>query len=130
MSPCGDAPVSQAVKAVRRRKGSQQRQTGPLPFKASDRRSDQVAQRFTLKRCWGPAAATCRACGMRLYDAGLRVSELVVIEVTRIEPGNEEGSGLLHLPRSKAGQMGREPCLVVARQHVARWRLACRQWNP
>lgn len=70
-----------------------------MPFKASDRRSDQVAPRFTFEALLG-------ACGMRLYDAGLRVSELVVIEVTHIEPGNEEGSGLLHLPRSKANQMG------------------------
>ena len=53
--------------------------------------------------------ATCRACDAALlssgYDAGLRVSELVAIEETHIDP-HDDGSALLFIPSSKTDQEG------------------------
>ncbi len=102
-----DAPmVRDALKAVRRRRGALQRQAAPLRLgKALD---PHAAKGFTL-------AAMLDACGGDLqglrdaallsmgYDAGLRVSELTVIEETHIDP-QEDGSATLFIPFSKTDQ--------------------------
>lgn len=102
-----DAPmVRDALKAVRRRRGALQRQAAPLRLgKALD---PHAAKGFTL-------AAMLDACGGDLqglrdaallsmgYDAGLRVSELTVVEETHIDP-QEDGSATLFIPFSKTDQ--------------------------
>ncbi|CCW16925.1 Integrase-like protein [Sphingobium indicum BiD32] len=102
-----DAPmVRDALKAVRRRRGALQRQAAPLRLgKALD---PHAAKGFTL-------AAMLDACGGDLqglrdaallslgYDAGLRVSELTVVEEKHIDP-QEDGSATLFIPFSKTDQ--------------------------
>ena len=102
-----DAPmVRAALKAVRRRKGALQRQAAPLRLgKALD---PHAAKGFTL-------AALLDACGGDLqglrdaallslgYDAGLRVSELTMVEARQIDP-QEDGSATLFIPYSKTDQ--------------------------
>lgn len=102
-----EAPmVRDALKAVRRRRGALQRQAAPLRLgKALD---PHAAKGFTL-------AAMLDACGGDLqglrdaallsmgYDAGLRVSELTVVEETHIDP-QEDGSATLFIPFSKTDQ--------------------------
>ncbi|KKW90393.1 tyrosine-type recombinase/integrase [Sphingobium chungbukense] len=104
-----DAPmVRAALKAVRRRQGVRQRQAAPLRLgKALDA---HVTKGFTL-------AALLDACGADLqglrdaallslgYDAGLRVSELTVVESLHIDP-QEDGSATLFIPFSKTDQDG------------------------
>ncbi len=104
-----DAPmVRDALKAVRRRRGASQRQAAPLRLgRALD---SHVTKGFTL-------AALLDACGGDLqglrdaallslgYDAGLRVSELTVVEEKQIDP-HEDGSGTLFIPYSKTDQDG------------------------
>src|SRR3546814_1221383 len=102
-----DAPmVRAALKAVRRRRGALQRQAAPLRLgKALD---SHVTKGFTL-------AALLDACGGDLqglrdaallslgYDAGLRVSELTVVEAVHIDP-QQDGSATLFIPFSKSDQ--------------------------
>ena len=102
-----DAPmVRDALKAVRRRRGALQRQAAPLRLgKALD---PHAAKGFTL-------AAMLDACGGDLqglrdaallslgYDAGLRVSELTVVEEKHIDP-QDDGSATLFIPFSKTDQ--------------------------
>lgn len=104
-----DAPmVRAALKAVRRRRGARQRQAAPLRLgKALD---THVTKGFTL-------AALLDACGGDLqglrdaallslgYDAGLRVSELTVVERLQIDQ-QEDGSATLFIPFSKTDQDG------------------------
>jgi integrase len=104
-----DAPmVRAALKAVRRRRGALQRQAAPLRLgKALD---SHVTKGFTL-------AALLDACGGDLqglrdaallslgYDAGLRVSELTVVEAVHIDP-QQDGSATLFIPFSKTDQEG------------------------
>lgn len=104
-----DAPmVRAALKAVRRRRGALQRQAAPLRLgKALDR---HATKGFTL-------AALLDACGGDLqglrdaallslgYDAGLRVSELTVVEAEHID-AQEDGSATLFIPFSKTDQEG------------------------
>ncbi|MBV2149963.1 tyrosine-type recombinase/integrase [Sphingobium sp. AS12] len=102
-----DAPmVRAALKAIRRRRGALQRQAAPLRLgKALD---PHAAKGFTL-------AALLDACGGDLqglrdaallslgYDAGLRVSELTVVEAKHIDP-HKDGSATLFIPFSKTDQ--------------------------
>lgn len=104
-----DAPIVRAaLKAVRRRRGALQRQAAPLRLgKTLD---SDVTMGFTL-------AALLDACGGDLqglrdaallslgYDAGLRVSELTVVEGLHIDP-HQDGSATLFIPFSKTDQEG------------------------
>lgn len=104
--PTNTPMVRAALKAVRRRKGAHQRQAAPLRLGSA--LDPTVSQGFTL-------AALLDACASDLqglrdaallslgYDAGLRVSELVLVEERHIEP-QEDGSATLFLPSSKADQ--------------------------
>ncbi len=107
-TPTDASMVRAALKAVRRRRGALQRQAAPLRLgKALD---THVTKGFTL-------AALLDACGGDLqglrdaallslgYDAGLRVSELTVVEGLHIDP-QEDGSATLFIPFSKTDQDG------------------------
>lgn len=104
-----DAPmVRAALKAVRRRRGALQRQAAPL--RLGNALHPHAVKGFTL-------AALLDACGGDLqglrdaallslgYDAGLRVSELTVVESLHIDP-QEDGSATLFIPFSKTDQDG------------------------
>ncbi|RIA46257.1 phage integrase family protein with SAM-like domain [Hephaestia caeni] len=106
-APPTDAPmVRAALKAVRRRRGALQRQAAPLRLgKALE---PYAPKGFTL-------AALLEACGGDLqglrdaallslgYDAGLRVSELTMVEARHIDP-QDDGSATLFIPFSKTDQ--------------------------
>lgn len=104
--PTNAPMVRAALKAVRRRKGARQRQAAPLRLgKVLD---PNVSKGFTL-------TALLDACGSDVqglrdaallslgYDAGLRVSELVLVEERHIDP-QEDGSATLFIPFSKTDQ--------------------------
>jgi integrase len=104
-----DAPmVRAALKAVRRRRGALQRQAAPLRLGTA--LDAHATKGFTL-------AALLDACGGDLqglrdaallslgYDAGLRVSELTVVEGLHIDL-QEDGSATLFIPFSKTDQDG------------------------
>lgn len=104
--PTNAPMVRAALKAVRRRKGARQRQAAPLRLgKVLD---PHVSKGFTL-------AALLDACGSDVqglrdaallslgYDAGLRVSELVLVEERHIDL-QEDGSATLFIPFSKTDQ--------------------------
>jgi integrase len=104
--PTNAPMIRAALKAVRRRKGARQRQAAPLRLgKAID---PNVSEGFTL-------AALLDACGSDVqglrdaallslgYDAGLRVSELVLVEERHIDP-QQDGSATLFIPFSKTDQ--------------------------
>ncbi|AJR26854.1 MULTISPECIES: tyrosine-type recombinase/integrase [unclassified Sphingobium] len=105
-APTEAAIVRAALKAIRRRRGSLQRQAAPLRLgKALD---SNAPEGFTL-------SALLDACGDDLqglrdaallslgYDAGLRVSELTRVEANHIE-SQEDGSATLFIPFSKTDQ--------------------------
>lgn len=102
-----DVPiVRSALKAVRRRRGARQRQAAPLRLgKALDPR---LTKGFTLAAlldsCDDDLQGLRDAALLSLgYDAGLRVSELTVVEERRIDP-QEDGSATLFIPFSKTDQ--------------------------
>lgn len=98
--------VRAALKAVRRRKGARQRQAAPLRLgKVLD---TSAPKGFTLAAlldsCPGDLQGLRDAALLSLgYDAGLRVSELVVVEERHIDP-QEDGSATLFIPFSKTDQ--------------------------
>ncbi|QTH24750.1 MULTISPECIES: tyrosine-type recombinase/integrase [Sphingomonadaceae] len=104
-----DAPIVRAaLKAVRRRRGTLQRQAAALRFgKALD---PHVGKGFTLSAlldaCRGDLQGLRDTALLSLgYDAGLRVSELTLVEARHIEP-QEDGSATLFIPFSKTDQEG------------------------
>jgi integrase len=123
------AVVRDALRGFRRRVGIRQRQAGPLRLGEGIGRN--AVSGFTL-------SALLEACGRDVtglrdaailslgYDAGLRVSELVALEVEQIEM-QEDGSGLLELARSKTDQQGQGAWVWLSpdtMRRVAFWREA------
>jgi site-specific recombinase XerC len=107
--PASAPMVRDRLKAARRKRGANQRQAAPLRFGSELDR--ETPKGLTL-------SAMLSACGRDLpglrdgallslgYDAGLRVSELVEINVRDIEP-HEDGSGTLSIAYSKTDQQGK-----------------------
>lgn len=120
--PTGAAMVRDAVRAVQRRAGARQRQAGPLRLgKAIGR---EAARGFTLTALLGacrPDIVGLRDAALLSlgYDAGLRVSELVRVEVEWIAP-RQDGSAILGLP----GEEGRIWLSPDTMRRVAAWREA------
>lgn len=99
--------VRAALKGVRRRRGSAQRQATPLRFGAA---LDPHTRGFTLTAllgaCGGDLQGLRDAALLSLgYDAGLRVSELAAVGARHIDP-QDDGSALLFIPSSKTDQEG------------------------
>lgn len=104
--PTSAPMVRAALKAVRRRKGSIQRQAAPL--RLGQELDPNLGRGFTLQAlltaCHADLQGLRDAALLSLgYDAGLRVSELVVVEEKHIEP-QADGSATLFIPRSKTDQ--------------------------
>jgi integrase len=104
--PTAAPMVRNALRANRRRKGAAQRQAAPLRYG----RELGAGSGFTISAML--AACTSDVQGLRDaallslgYDAGLRVSELTAAIVDDLRP-QPDGTGLLHLPRSKTDQEG------------------------
>lgn len=126
-SPVNAAVVRDALRAFRRRAGVRQRQAGALRFGEGIGR--EPVKGFTLsallEACGRDVVALRDAAILSLgYDAGLRVSELVAVELKQIEV-QEDGSGLLELARSKTDQEGQGAWVWLSpdtMRRVALWR--------
>ena len=104
----GAGVVRDALRGLRRRAGVRQRQAGPLRLgEAIGRNPDKgFTLSVLLEACGGDVQGLRDAALLSLgYDAGLRVSELAAVAVETIDP-QEDGSGVLELPRSKTDQEG------------------------
>ncbi len=108
----GDAPptaaamVRNALRAQRRRQGAAQRQAAPLRFGGELGGAGGFTISALLDACSPDVQGVRDAALLSLgYDAGLRVSELTAVEVKDLRP-QADGTGLLHLPRSKTDQEG------------------------
>lgn len=125
----GAGVVRDALRGLRRRAGVQQRQAGPLRF--GDGIGPEAVKGFTLsvllEACGGDVVGLRDAAILSLgYDAGLRVSELAAIKLEQME-GQEDGSALLALARSKTDQDGKGAFVWLSpdtMRRVALWREA------
>jgi hypothetical protein len=106
-TPATAAPmVRHALRANRRRHGAAQRQAAPLRFGGSMGVVGGFTIAAMLDACAGDLQGVRDAALLSVgYDAGLRVGELVAVQVGDLRP-QPDGSGLLHLPRSKTDQEG------------------------
>ena len=127
--PVGAVVVRDALRGLRRRAGVRQRQAGPLRLGEGIGR--EAVRGFTLsvllEACGRDVAGLRDAAVLSLgYDAGLRVSELVAVAVELME-AQEDGSGLLEVPHSKADQEGQGAWVWLSpdtMRRVALWREA------
>ncbi len=104
--PTSAAMVRNALRGNRRRQGAVQRQAAPLRFGAGLGQSGGFTLSALLAACTGDAQGLRDAALLSLgYDAGLRVGELTAVAVADLRP-QPDGTGLLHLPRSKTDQEG------------------------
>jgi len=104
--PTSAPMVRNALRAQRRRQGAAQRQAAPLRFGGELGSGSGFTLAALLAACPGDLQGLRDAALLSLgYDAGLRVSELTAIEVKDLRP-QPDGTGLLHLPRSKTDQEG------------------------
>jgi integrase len=125
-TPATAAPmVRHALRANRRRQGSAQRQAAPLRFGGSMGIVGGFTITAMLEACAGDLQGVRDAALLSVgYDAGLRVGELVAVAVADLRP-QSDGSGLLHLPRSKTDQEGLGAWSWLSpdtMRRVARWR--------
>jgi integrase len=104
--PTAAPMVRNALRAQRRRKGAAQRQAAPLRFGGELGGAGGFTISALLAACSSDMQGVRDAALLSLgYDAGLRVSELTAVEVKDLRP-QSDGTGLLHLPRSKTDQEG------------------------
>jgi integrase len=104
--PTSAPMVRNALRGNRRRQGAAQRQAAPLRFGAGLGVTGGFTLSALLEACTGDAQGMRDAALLSLgYDAGLRVSELTAVAVADLRP-QPDGTGLLHLPRSKTDQEG------------------------
>lgn len=104
--PTDHAMVRNALSANRRRKGRAQRQAAPLRYGGPLGNAPGFTLSALLDVCASDAQGLRDAALLSLgYDAGLRVNELTAALVEHLEP-QDDGSGLLSLPRSKTDQEG------------------------
>jgi integrase len=106
LPPTSAPMVRNALRAQRRRKGAAQRQAAPLRFGGELGGSGGFTISALLSACGNDVQGLRDAALLSLgYDAGLRVSELTAVEIKDLRP-QSDGTGLLHLPRSKTDQEG------------------------
>ncbi len=104
--PTAAPMVRNALRANRCRQGAAQRQAAPLRFGGALGTAAGFTITAMLEACIGDLQGMRDAALLSVgYDAGLRVSELVAVEIKDIRP-QPDGSGLLYLPRSKTDQEG------------------------
>jgi len=104
--PTAAPMVRNALRGNRRRVGAAQRQAAPLRFGGGLGQAGGFTISALLAACRGDIQGLRDAALLSLgYDAGLRVSELTAVEVKDLRP-QADGTGLLHLPRSKTDQEG------------------------
>lgn len=106
MPPTSAPMVRNALRGHRRRKGAAQRQAAPLRFGGALGGAGGFTISVLLETCSNDVQGVRDAALLSLgYDAGLRVSELTAVEIKDLRPQGD-GTGLLHLPRSKTDQEG------------------------
>jgi integrase len=106
LPPTSAPMVRNALRANRRRQGAAQKQAAPLRFGGELGAAGGFTISAMLEACSGDLQGIRDAALLSLgYDAGLRVSELTAVEIKDLRP-QPDGTGLLHLPRSKTDQEG------------------------
>lgn len=127
--PTSAPMVRNALRGNRRRKGAGQRQAAPLRFGGGLGQTSGFTISALLAACSGDIQGMRDAALLSLgYDAGLRVSELTAVEVKDLRP-QVDGTGLLHLPRSKTDQEGLGAWAWLSAdtmRRVAAWRAEAR----
>jgi integrase len=125
MPPTAAPMVRNALRANRRRQGAAQRQAAPLRFGGPLAPVAGFTIAALLDACAGDLQGLRDAALLSVgYDAGLRVSELVAIAIPDLRP-QADGTGLLHLPRSKTDQEGHGAWAWLSAdtmRRVATWR--------
>ncbi|HEX7855212.1 MAG TPA: tyrosine-type recombinase/integrase [Sphingobium sp.] len=117
-------------KAARKKRGAAQRQARGVRFKGDiadvDSPASGVCLANLLKACRRDELGLRDAALLRVaYDAGLRRSELVAVQVNHVEGPDANGAGALFIPSSKTDQAGEgawaylAPATLAA---IARWR--------
>ncbi|GFE77939.1 hypothetical protein NTCA1_55880 [Novosphingobium sp. TCA1] len=123
--PTAAPMVRNALRAQRRRQGAAQRQAAPLRFGGELGGAGGFTITALLEACSPDVQGVRDAALLSLgYDAGLRVSELTAVEVKDLRPQGD-GTGLLHLPRSKTDQEGLGAWAWLSAdtmRRIARWR--------
>ena len=105
-TPTNAIVVRHALKGLNRRAGVVQRQALGLRFGAPEAPPAGLTFSAMLAACEGDCRGLRDAALLSLgYDAGLRVSELVAVEMGHLE-ADSDGSGLLFIPRAKTDQDG------------------------
>lgn len=138
-SPTQSELVKLEMKALRRARGTAQRQAHPLRFKGEvqDLAHDPPAGICIARLLQAPhrdwtgrvdwLGLRDRAMLLVAYDTALRASELVAVEVEHIEGPGRDGSGLLFIPQSKTDQEGEGRHAYLSRktmEAIAGWRQA------
>jgi site-specific recombinase XerC len=104
--------VKLRLRAIRRAKGTAQKQARPLRFKGSVRDIEREAPRGLNVRALLEACAEDlpglrdRALLSVAYDSGLRASELVAVKLADLMEAIDPEALLLHIPRSKGDSEG------------------------
>lgn len=138
-SPTQSELVKLEMKALRRARGTAQRQAHPLRFKGevADLAHDPPAGICILRLLQAPhrdwtgrvdwLGLRDRAMLLVAYDTALRASELVAVEVEHIEGPARDGSGLLFIPKSKTDQEAEGRHAYLSRktmEAIAAWQQA------
>jgi integrase len=125
LPPTSATMVRNALRGNRRRQGAAQRQAAPLRFGGDLASTAGFTIATLLAACREDLQGLRDAALLSMgYDAGLRVSELTAVTVADLRP-QPDGSGLLHLPRSKTDQEGLGAWAWLSpdtMRRVARWR--------
>lgn len=107
--PTRSAMVSDALKAVRRRKGTRQRQAAAVrlgvPMNAKDE-VEGVTLTMLLSVCRGDLQGLRDGALLAVaFETGLRVSELAAIQIAHVDP-QSDGRGILTIAKTKTDQEG------------------------
>jgi site-specific recombinase XerD len=107
--PTRSAMVANALKAARRRKGTQQRQAAAVRLGTPMNPQDEVegvTLTMLLAVCQGDLQGLRDGALLAVaFETGLRVSELAAIEIAQIDP-QRDGRGILGIGKTKTDQEG------------------------
>jgi integrase len=123
-NPCQNIAVHHALRAVRKERGVAQRQALAVRLGEADDLPATITLSALLAACGDdPRELRDAALLSVAYDGGLRASEVIAATVEDIE-AQADGSGILHLRRSKTDQAGEGAYVYLSpdtMQRIGRW---------